>query len=54
MKGVIGLLMISLLLLGACDVEREPPRPGPYGEIESEIDNLRLRTKQSETLIFML
>lgn len=42
MRGVIGLLIISLLLLGSCDVEREPPRPGPYGEIESE------------TLIFML
>lgn len=42
MKYLIGLLIACVLFLGACDIEREPPRPGPYGEFESE------------TLIFVL
>lgn len=36
MKAFSLLLMLILLLLGACDIEREPPLPGPYGDFESD------------------
>lgn len=54
MKLILGWLVVALLLLGACDVEREPPRPGPYGELESEFNNLEVVTEKIETLIFTL
>ncbi|WP_423188675.1 hypothetical protein ACO1PF_08760 [Alkalibacterium sp. f15] len=36
MKKILGIVMACVFLLGACDTEREPPRPGPYGENDVE------------------
>ncbi|WP_368645973.1 hypothetical protein AB4027_03390 [Alkalibacterium putridalgicola] len=35
-KTVLGLFMVSTLLLGACDTERETPVPDTYGEGDGE------------------
>lgn len=42
MKALSLFMIMSLLVLCACDVEREPPLPGPYGQIERELDSSRI------------
>lgn len=43
-------LILILPLLFACDVDREPPRPGPYGELES----VRMISRKNETIVIVL
>ncbi|SFC33336.1 hypothetical protein SAMN04488102_10532 [Alkalibacterium subtropicum] len=46
-KILLGLFMLSTLLLGACDTERETPIPDTYGEADDEV-NVMIETVADE------